>query len=239
MIQKNDVYRIAVCDDEPLVLESVYGLACQILQDEKIENTISCYNNGYELLNALKNNLKFDLLLLDVMMPQQDGMELASYLRTNLYEDDIVFFSSNCEMALRGYEVAAKRYLSKPVDPERLREALLHCYNEKQKTVIVIPVSSGIRKVHDHEIRYIETQGRGCRIVLETETLSTGMLISKFESICSARSFVRCHQGFIVNLRFVQEMQTSRFILADGTFIPISKHRIKQVRQTFLSYLSG
>ena len=239
MIQQNNSYRIAICDDDRQDIEHINEMVHKILQDENIESDIFCYNSGSEIIEAMQNGISFDLILLDVVMPNKDGMELASYLRDNLYENDIVFISVNREMALRGYEVAARRYLAKPINLECLREAILFCYGSKQKSEILIPVNGGVRKVRYDEIKYIETQGRGCKISLETGEIFTSLLISKLQSICSNNNFERCHQGFIVNFRFVRELTGSEFVLAGGECIPISKHRLKQVRKEFISYLSN
>lgn len=79
MVQKN-LFRIAICDDEQQDVLYIYEMICEILQAEHIEGEIFSYNSGVELLKAIQNGRRYDLFLLDVMMPQQDGMELAEYL---------------------------------------------------------------------------------------------------------------------------------------------------------------
>ncbi|MGN0163008.1 MAG: LytR/AlgR family response regulator transcription factor [Candidatus Ornithomonoglobus sp.] len=120
MTQPDNSFRIAICDDEPQDAEYINKTVKEILQTENIDNEIFCYNSGRGLLEIMQNGISFDLLLLDVMMPQLNGMELAAYLRRNLYDTSIIFISSNREMAMYGYEVSAARYLAKPVDPKRL-----------------------------------------------------------------------------------------------------------------------
>ena len=101
---------------------------------------LACDLSGYEsttaLLTAIQDGAQFHILLLDVMMEGLDGMELAAALRKLGDSTAIIFISSNRELALRGYEVSAARYLAKPLQPEQLREALLYCYKtfcEKKK----------------------------------------------------------------------------------------------------------
>lgn len=214
-------------------------MICEILQAENIESEIFCYNSGEDLLQTIRDGQKYDLFLLDVMMPQQDGMELAEYLFKEGQEGAIVFISTNREMALRGYEVEAKRYLSKPVDAGYLREALLYCYHHMQKKELVIPADGGICKVGCQEIKYIETNGRGSRIALEKGEIFTSRRISELEALLDDRCFVRCHQGYIVNFKFVTKLKYSEIVFHDGECIPVSKHRIKQIRKSFLDFLSA
>lgn len=239
MTQANNSFCIAVCDDEQQDIEYINEAVKEILQAENIDNEIFCYNSGYDLLEAMQNDRKFDLLLLDVLMPQQSGIELAAYLRENSYEDSIVFISVNREMALRGYEVSAARYLAKPIELERLREALLFCLGDKKRNEILVPVNGGTQRIFTKDIQYIETQGRGCKIVCGNKELHTKVLISELENNITGQNFIRCHQSFIVNLRFIRELKSAELVLTGEVRIPVSKHRIKEVRKAVLSYLSA
>lgn len=237
MKMMNNSFTIGVCDDEEQDIEYIRREVNEIMNKENIKNEIYSYNSGYELIEDMKNGRKFDLLLLDVLMPEINGMELASYLRDNEYEDSIVFISVNREMAMRGYEVSAARYLEKPIDTERLREALLYCFKHKQKSEIIIPVKGGMQRVSEREIIYIETQGRGSKIILENSEIYTKLLISQLEKELLKQNFVRCHQGFIVNLRYVRNLKSKTVVLTGEISLPVSKYRSKQVQKAFMSYL--
>ena len=67
------------------------------------------------------------LLLIDVLMPELDDMELARSLDTQEEKASIVFILCNWEMALQGYEVNAVRYLAKPLKKGKLKEAVSCC----------------------------------------------------------------------------------------------------------------
>lgn len=235
-------FRVAVCDDEQEDRECIRRKTDSIFQEEQIDASVRCYADCGELFHAICEGEKFDLLLLDVIMDDMDGMELAGHLRRGTFEESIVFISNSKEMALRGYEVAASRYLAKPLEEERLREALLHCYRmEVKNKAILIPRGGSVQKVFPREILYVETERRGCRIVIENDrekyALSTSLKISELEPTLLKQNFIRCHQGFLVNLRYAQSLHTKEIVLSDGTRIPVSKHRIQEVRREFFSYL--
>lgn len=110
----------------------------------------------------MQSGVKFQLLLLDVMMDTLDGMEQAGTLRKQNNETSIVFISSNREMALRGYEVAAARYLGKPVETEKLHEALTFCYqNYHDGRELLFPTAKGTRKISPSDILFAEAGERG------------------------------------------------------------------------------
>ncbi|QHJ00538.1 response regulator [Xylophilus rhododendri] len=73
---------------------------------------------------GLMRHRRFDLLLLDVQMPGQDGLELASSLRYWTPKPAVVFVTGHSQHALQAFEADAVDYLTKPVRPERLERAL-------------------------------------------------------------------------------------------------------------------
>ena len=122
---------IALCDDEAWDRQQIAELVNQTMLEEDLPCRITSYESGADLLSAIQHGAQFQILLLDVMMEGLDGMALAAALREKGDHTAIIFISSNLEMALRGYEVEALRYLAKPVDRERLREALMFCYRTR------------------------------------------------------------------------------------------------------------
>ena len=86
-----------------------------------------------------------------------DGMALAAALRAGHEDAAIIFISSNREMALRGYEVAASRYLAKTVDREKMRKALLYCRAARSgRSALVLPTVSGPSSVASAAVLYAE-----------------------------------------------------------------------------------
>ena len=167
-----DPLRLAVCDDEAADRARIEQMAGAILHEESIAAEIAGYESAAALLAAIRAGRAFDVLLLDVMMEGMDGMALAAALRAGREDAAIIFISSNREMALRGYEVAASRYLAKPVDPEKLREALLHCRAARSgRSALALPTASGQSSVAPAAVLYAEAWERGVRLHLDGEIL--------------------------------------------------------------------
>lgn len=236
----NQVFNIAVCDDIQMNTEEIAKMTEEICGEEQICPEIFCFEDGEALLQEIENGSRYDLMLLDVMMPGVDGMELAKILRSQNEKNSIVFISSNREMAMLGYEVSAARYLAKPVDKDKLKEAILFCYEEYRKErELLLPVNSSVRKVAPKDIYYIEIVGRKCRIRLEKEEWDTSLSLAELEAMLSGQDFIRCHQSFLVNCRYIRSFRTSSMELTDGRNVPVSKHRIKEVRQAFFDYMGS
>ena len=190
------------------------------------------------LLAAIRAGRAFDVLLLDVMMEGMDDMALAAALRAGHEDAAIIFISSNREMALRGYEVAAARYLAKPVDRAKLCEALLYCCNahEKQRT-LVLPTASGQSRFAPSAIIYVEAWERGVCLNLGDEKAEVKIPISQIAGMLPEGQFAYCHRTLLVNLNYVRHVRYCELELKSGERLPISKYRLAEFKSAFLRFL--
>ena len=235
---KNQPFCIAVCDDEPTDRKQIVTMTKMVCELENIYTEISSYESGEDLLAALDGGKPYHLFLLDVVMPGRDGMELARQIRRVCGDTPIVFISGNREMAMNGYEVSAIRYLGKPLRKEKLREAIAACCKVSESAKgICIPGKGDVRVVSPQDIFYIELFGRKSLIRQEGEVWESGLPLSKLEEMLKGRGFIRCHQSFLVNCRYIRSFRSSSIELTDGRSVPVSKHRIKEVRQFFYDYM--
>lgn len=230
--------RLAICDDDAPCLNQIAQWTQEILHSEAIAADIDRFQSAAELLNAVEAGAAYAVLLLDVVMDGMDGMTLASALRAQGDKAAIIFVSSNREMALKGYEVAAARYLAKPLEREKLREALLYCCRLAQpEREILLPTAEGHSRIHPSSVMYAETYGRGVRLALCDGQLETRLKISELAAMLPAAQYVLCHRAFLVNLDFVSSIRYCELELKNGARLPISKYRLSETRARLLRYL--
>lgn len=232
------VMNIAVCDDDPRDRQQIAEMTGIAAAAEGIACSLTCFESAAALLNAVEAGAAYHLLLLDVMMPETDGLRLAAALRKRQYRASIVFISANREMAMYGYEVGAARYLAKPPDAARLREALSFCYRtELARQVFMLPTLRGLRKLSVDEIVYIESWGRGVRVVLRQGQEDCAIKISDMEKMLPDNRFVLCHRTLLVNLACVRYLRYCEMELDTGDTLPVSKYRQNATRDKLLRYL--
>lgn len=213
----NPQLHIAVCDDEPMDRQQIADLTREIMTAEGLSCFISCYDGATPLLAAIQNGTQFHILLFDVMMGDLDGIGLAAALR---------------EMALRGYEVSAVRYLAKPLQPNQLQEALLHCYKAFcEKREILLPTAKGQRKLSPSDILYAESWKRGSRLWLTDGLLETSTRISELAAMLPERSFSFCHRTILFNFAFIKYLRSHDLELVDGKMLPVSKYRFHNLQK--------
>ena len=110
---------VLIVDDEPLARERLSRLVSEIEGYRVLEPSAT---NGEEAL-ALIDNLKPDVVLLDIRMPGIDGLQVAAKLCEREAPPAVVFCTAHDEFALDAFQVSAVGYLVKPVRPEHLIEA--------------------------------------------------------------------------------------------------------------------
>ncbi|MDD3336366.1 MAG: LytTR family DNA-binding domain-containing protein [Eubacteriales bacterium] len=202
------------------------------------ECDVLCYESGEALLKDIRSGKKPSILLLDVMLDRLDGMTLARELRKDAVQIPVIFVSSNRDCALYGYELEALRFLAKPVEEERLLEALKAAIQKQQAQTIVIQTVDGLSRLEVCQIRYVEMLRRGVQFFLRDGTvLPTRLKISDIEQELPKQRFFRCHQGYIVSLDAISTLVRSDAVLENGQHIPVSRYRLADLRERFLNYL--
>jgi len=111
---------VLIVDDEPLARERLARMVGQLDGYRVLEPLAS---NGEEAL-MLIDNLRPDIVLLDIRMPGLDGLQVAARLCEREAPPAVIFCTAHDEFALEAFRVSAVGYLVKPVRPEALEEAL-------------------------------------------------------------------------------------------------------------------
>ena len=235
------MYQIAVCDDDRADRGSIAQLTRQIMDEAGVPCAVEAYGAGGPLLKEILSGRPFDLLLLDVRMAGLDGMSLASQLMGAPARPDVVFISTDRDMALQGYRVDARRFLAKPVEPEQLREALLHCYREaaeraQRRDDLLLPTVAGEVRVALRDIRYAESWGRAARISTPSGLLETRLRLGELAARLPEQ-FIYCHRTILVNLDYVRRLGQGELELRDGGTLPVSRYRAAEVQRLLLEQL--
>ena len=233
------LYRVAVCDDVARDLENMAVAVEGFLKEAGLESWIERYSCAAELLSAKDRGGVWNLILLDIMMDGQNGIELAETLRKAGDETDLIFVTSSPEYALAGYQSYPVSYLLKPLTREKLEPVLRRCLDRRQKrpSLILDASEGGKVTIPLGDIRYVEVFRRELAVHIKDRTIScTGSLKAALESL-PPESFYRCHRSFIVNLAYVSGIQKYRFLLRGGGEVPIAMRPYQEAQARWLAYL--
>lgn len=229
--------KIAICDDDWHMQQTLRLLIDEIYQD--LDMLADGFTSGEALLAAVqKQPQPYQLILLDIEMHGIDGIETARRLRQLLPDCYIVFITSHDEFALTGYEVQAFRYLVKPVQPEKLREAI-SAVRAELADQFTLHVADGADEalVRAKDIFYVEAQDKRVRLVTARETYSDRRGIDEVAALLAQEDFYRVHRSYLINLRYVARLDGASVQLVNGDTVPISRLRKKAFKNAFQAYV--
>jgi len=232
------MYRVALCEDEKIYSRAQTKICREILEKLNIEHSISVFENSAEFQTSFSNGERYDLILLDIVMDGTDGMELAREIRGHDSEAAIVFITANPEFALQGYDVNALHYLMKPLSKDMLSKLIASDYERRFQCNYFI-VKSGAQKLRipTREIICFETVDRRVIITLKDGTVDYSGKLSEIAEGLPGEMFVRCHIGYIVNLKNIKTLTRTEAIAANGKIIPVSRSYCATIQKAFLKQM--
>ena len=239
--------RALIADDEPLARERLRFL---LADEPDIEIAGEC-RNGREVVSALKEG-SFDVLFLDIEMPGGSGFDIVEQVGI-AHMPVTVFVTAHNHYALKAFDVRALDYLTKPVEPERLKATLdrikeqiashsalanqehlksvLAALTERPPTKkdfpkrLVVPNGARDSFVNVDEIEWIEAADYYACLHVGAKTLMLRETIKQLAETLDPRKFVRVHRSAIVNIAQVREIL--RGGRSDGWVLLASGHRLK------------
>ncbi len=228
--------RIAVCEDEQILLEQLTANIRAILDKHSIIYHMEAYTNGAALLAREA----FDILFLDIVMEPFNGLELAKKLRARGDASRMIFITSHEQYAINAYDVQAYHYLTKPVDIKKMEDVLLKLcglLKEEYGRAITIRQGTTVRRVPFEQILYLEIMDRKIYLHKNREYFPFYGKLGELEAMLPD-TFFRCHRSYIVNFDHVQRYKKEEIWLDNEEAIPLSRRRYQAFGQGFMHYLS-
>lgn len=232
---------IAICDDDKKTCNTIEILIKEYESQMKYACRIYCFSNASELLDQRN---RFDVYLLDILMPGLNGIELASTLRKSGDKADIIFLTSAPEFALESYSVQALNYLLKPINKEQLFSTLdraFYIHQKRKNNGIVIRSKGKLISILIDDIEFVEARLDKVVFCLSNGVIleSTNSLFSFEERLLAAPEFVKPHRAYLVNMSKIKELSGRDIHVSDCyPSIPIARGHFAQVKEAYLSYMT-
>lgn len=228
---------IAVCDDEVIECCNMAKRIKEIMEEMKMPCIIRQFQSGRELLQALES---FDIIFLDIIMQELDGMKTAQLFRKRAFDKMLIFVSSSREYVFEAYDVEAFQYLLKPVDGRKLksvlRKAVLKTERRSQEFIIVSRERQK-KKLFLDDIYYFEIKGRVVDVHGAEGIFTYYEQIGELEDKLRDKGFFRCHKSYLINLKYVDGYNRQEVILENGETIVIAKRRYEEFCQKILKIM--
>ena len=230
--------RIAVCDDERYFRDLITEKINEIYKDD-IDMVIRTFEDGFDFLKNYYENIDtYDMIFLDIEMENINGIDTAKEIRKLNKDVNIVFLTGHDEFAKDGYEVNAFRYLSKPIQEDKLIEAI-ESIKKKSDSVKKILLSSKGEEIliKIKEIIYMEAQNKDIYIYTIHNIYNEKNNLTHYEEILKNYGFFRVHRSYLINLDYVKSYTSNEIILDNEEKVYLSRLKYKSFKEHLYEHI--
>lgn len=237
LLLAGETLRVAICDDEKPVRD---------LLEEKIKEMLPSavtvqFSSGKELLES---GTVADILLLDIQMPEMDGMETAKLFRGEREDALILFITAAPEYVFDAFDVGAFHYLVKPLSDERFREVFGKAVQEAESRKIkgretderymMIQAGGVHTKILFRDIVFAEVFNRKVVIHTVNGDMEYYGKLSDLEKK-AGEDFFRPHRSYLIHFPYIQKYDAESIVMKNGT-APIAKKNYPEFVKQYLKY---
>ena len=233
--------KVAFCDDDRSFLGELTGLLDRYCTKYNQEIACAAFYSSLELLAEIEKGARYDILFLDVILPNENGIRIAKEIRQYDSVVKIIFLTSSQEFAVQSYTVGAYFYQMKPIRDEvffeLLDSAISRCRRE-QRHSLILRCKSGVRRIDLDRLEYCEVLGRTLLFHMEDGKVleGTGSMDKLYGQLLQYENFMRPHRSFLINMEYIQKISYKAVTMESLAEIPIPHGKCSEVRNLYLEY---
>lgn len=181
-------------------------------------------------------NYSFDLLFLDIQLPDGNGLELAKTLRSNGYTGEMIILTSYQEYVFEGYHVRAMNYLLKPTQYDAIKNCLDTILSIVNDENYIYRHRDTIIKIPYYNIICLNSANHKTEIITTTRTYTQPEPLRKILNYLPEQ-FEQCHRTSIINMQHVLQIAGRNITLSNHMVIPASCTYIENIRAAFVAQI--
>jgi len=234
----DNIMRIAICDDELTHRESLMAALADVETLSK-DTVILDFSSGTVLLNS-HMRCPFDIVFLDMEMDGMTGLETGQELR-NVDRNVIIIYITGFEKyVFESFKIEPFDYILKPVGSVKIREVLCRALKKHREQYYIVDF-----KWHDKsyalracDIVHVESNLRHLIFVTENNSYKSIGKLNDFEHRLSPYGFLRCHQSFLINMKYIKCIENRSIKTTLGNEIDMSSRRKQDCLNAFNEYIT-
>ena len=208
--------RTAIVEDDESCAGELSAYVERYARENGQDIQVSIFRDGSGILKDYEP--RYDIILLDIEMPEINGMETAKRIRAVDPDVVLVFITNLASYAIYGYEVGALDFITKPVTwftfQLRFRRAAERAAMRKNEEILLVG-RDGVEKIQVRDIYYVEVQNRMLYYHTNRGTIELRGTMKSAEETLFPHHFAKCNHWYIVNLAHVKRITKDTVIVGD------------------------
>lgn len=235
--------RIGICDDNISDLSNMVTIVNDyiFMRRNKYEIEYAAFQSAVDLIAAMESGQRYDLVLLDIVMPLMTGMDAAKEIRQFNQDIKIIFSTSSTEYAVESYSVDAYYYALKPIWKEKLTIVLDKLISEleiAEGTSFLVKSKTGLTRIYMNRLVYAEVIGRSLFYHLtDGSTIeAVGSMVELEEDLLTKPCFIKPHRSYIINMDHIDTLSQREIKMRSLALVPMAKANYRTVKSTYISF---
>lgn len=237
--------KIAICDDEKIYADLIAKFLMKSVNDSFIDVTVDTYTNPKELSSILKKTA-FDVLFLDIDMPDISGFDISEELRRR-YDNKtlIIYISAKRDLVFQSFEyspfyfICKTDYTNLKNEIEHVADKLIKAFQQERK-VIIKDTANGEVVINLKDILYIKSERHyiSYQLINRVEPYTERSTIADKINELASPELIRPHLRYLVNMSHIRQYGTStnKIIMDNGESVPISRSFAKSALNSYMIY---
>lgn len=228
------------CDDDLYFMDMIVNAAEKVFSELGVELETTEYVNSEQLLYDLsETQADADVVFLDIDMPGISGFDIAEKIKEIETDVNLIFVSGIDDLVYESFRYAPFWFLRKS-DIGMMHEvaAKLIQYRGSLKRKYRIECRGEVSYISVNDIAYIESRRHYITVhMIDKDIITFRGKISDAEKQLEKDQFIRCHQSYLVNCRYIKKIIKDTIVMSSDVEIPVSRGRSKPAKMQYLDYL--
>jgi DNA-binding LytR/AlgR family response regulator len=237
--------RVAICDDDPVMLEKLSLMVSNKFDSYNIGFKLHLFSDGKDLIKEYQEK-HFDVLFLDIQLPEFNGFDVAKLVRKQSRKTYIIFVTTEDGLVYDAFDFNSFYFIPKFSDAfieKKLEHVIKNLVSElKQHTTITLELPFSDKKVISlNSIVYIKSEKNEIKYFLDNaEHILIRGKLSEAEENLADYGFVRIHNRFLVNLFHIKQIDYPNFeIKTTAETLKMSRSYKSDLEKTYNDYLNS
>lgn len=226
--------KIVVCDDNLNIISEIKEMLNEYSAIKNVPLEISVFDNGNAVLESNDN---YNIAILDVEMPDMNGIALGEELRKRNKQIVLIYLTAHSQYLDSALNLNAARFFEKPIDKDRFFSGMDNALERIDNTTINFFIRDDKTQVRvtAESIIYIEISHRKTKVVTEDKIYFTTHTLDYFKDRLVSSIFAQPHKSYIINFNFITAYERGEIMLDSRYKIPISRSKQTEFHKSFVS----